>query len=236
MTNVLIVLTSHTKLGDTGRDTGFYFDEMATPYWALVDAGFDVDIASISGGAAQHDPGSVKSSPEERPLPVARFLSDQAAMEKLTNTLSIETVDASKYHAVFLPGGHGTMYDFPFSVALARVVSDVYGSGGVVGAVCHGPAGLVAAIRPDGEPLVAGLQVNSFTDAEEEAVNLTGEIPFLLETRLRELGAKFESVDNFKSHAVRDGRLVTGQNPASVAALSVLLVNAIAEQRAIAAE
>lgn len=236
MTRVLIVLTSHTKLGDTGRETGFYFDEMATPYWALTDAGFDVDIASIAGGTAPHDPGSVKADPAERPEPVARFLDNEAAMAKLTNTAAISDVDAARYDAVFLPGGHGTMYDFPESKALADVVSEVYSEGGVVGAVCHGPAGLVAATKGDGTPLVAGLRVNGFTDAEENAVGLTDAMPFLLESRLRDLGGRFEGTDNFQSHAVRDGRLVTGQNPASVQAVSELLLEALSQRHAVAAE
>ena len=236
MARVLIVLTSHTKLGDTGRDTGFYFDEMATPYWALTDAGFDVDIASIAGGAAVHDPGSVKADPAEQPAPVSRFLNDNAAMAKLTNTVAISNVDAAQYQAVFLPGGHGTMYDFPESTALAAVVSQIYAADGVVGAVCHGPAGLVAATRPDGKPIVSGLRVNAFTDAEEEAVNLTDAMPFLLETRLRELGGRFEGTDNFQSHAVRDGRLVTGQNPASAGAVADLLLEALADRAFIAAQ
>ena len=236
MARVLIVLTSHTKLGHTGRDTGFYFDEMVTPYWALKDAGFDVDIASIGGGAAVHDPGSVQADPAERPAPVSRFLDDKAAMAKLTNTTAIADVDATQFDAVFLPGGHGTMYDFPESAALAEVVSAIYAADGIVGAVCHGPAGLVGATRPDGKPLVDGLRVNAFTDAEEEAVNLTDAMPFLLETRLRALGGRFEGTDNFQSHAVRDGQLVTGQNPASAGAVAALLLEALADRTAVAAQ
>lgn len=236
MARALIVLTSHTKLGDTGRDTGFYFDEMATPYWTLTDAGFDVDIASIAGGTAPHDPGSVKADPAERPAPVARFLNDEAAMAKLSNTTAIGDVETDQYDAVFLPGGHGTMYDFPQSKELSDVVSGVYAKGGVVGAVCHGPAGLVAATKSDGTPLVAGLRVNGFTDAEEEAAGLTDAMPFLLESRLRELGGLFEGTGNFQSHALRDGRLVTGQNPASVRAVSDLLLEALSQRDAVAAE
>lgn len=235
MAKVIIVLTSHTRLGGTGRATGFYFDEMATPYYALVDAGHSVDIASIAGGAATHDPGSVKADPAARPAAVQRFLSDPLAMEKLAATFAVDAVDPAAYDAVFLPGGHGTMYDFPRSDALANLVGRVFDQGGVIGAVCHGPAGLVNARRADGVPLVAGLRVNAFTDAEEEAVGLTAEMPFPLESRLRELGGLFEGAPNFTAKAVRDDRLITGQNPMSAEAVSRQLVEALAGRVTIAA-
>lgn len=229
MARVLIVLTSHTQLGNTGRATGFYFDEMATPYWSLIDAGHDIDIASITGGPAAHDPGSVKSEPSEQPAPVSRFLEDEVAMAKLTGTVAIADVNPALYDAIFLPGGHGTMYDFPQSEALADVVSHIHAAGGVVGAVCHGPAGLVRAKRPDGQPLVAGVRVNGFTDAEEEAVGLTDQMPFLLETTLTEQGALFEKAENFQAYAVRDDRLITGQNPASAGKVADLLREALSD-------
>lgn len=128
------------------------------------------------------------------------------------------------------------MYDFPESVDLAEAISQVYAAGGIIGAVCHGPAGLVAATKSDGAPLVADLRVNGFTDVEEEAVYLTEEMPFLLESRLRELGGRFEGTDNFQSHAVRDGRLVTGQNPASVSAVAELLVEALSDGTTLATQ
>lgn len=232
MAHILIVLTSHTELGSTGRMTGFYFDEMAAPYWAMIDAGHDVSIASIAGGPATHDPGSVNDDPAKRPAAVTRFLDSAPAMAKLSNTPSVDTVDADAYDAIFLPGGHGTMYDFPQSAALADAVSSVWNAGGIVGSVCHGPAGLVGAIRTDGKPLVEGLRVNAFTDAEEEAVSLTNEMPFLLESRLRSLGAKFEKTDNFQPHAVRDGCLVTGQNPASAPLVAEHFISALADAAA----
>lgn len=232
MAHVLIVLTSHTALGNTGKATGFYFDEMAAPYWALIDAGHDVSIASIAGGAGEHDPGSVNTDASKRPKAVTRFLESSEAMAKLSNTPAIATVDASRYDAIFLPGGHGTMYDFPQNEALAAAASAIWQANGVVGAVCHGPAGLIGATRADGKPIVDGLRVNAFTDAEEAAVNLTDEMPFLLETRLRQQGALFEKVDNFQPHAVRDGRLITGQNPASAPLVADHLVAALADTAA----
>lgn len=231
MAKVLIVVTSHTRLGETGRATGFYFDEMAAPYYTLADAGHAVDIASIQGGAAAHDPGSVSADPARRPAAVRRFLADPAAMAKLNATHAIDAVDPAGYDAIFLPGGHGAMWDFPTSPALARAVGSIFDAGGVVGAVCHGPAGLVNARRADGQPLVAGLRVNSFTDAEEAAVEMTQVMPFLLQTRLSEQGGRFEAGANFTAQAVRDGRLVTGQNPMSVEAVSTLMVQALAEAR-----
>lgn len=228
MARILIVLTSHTALGDTKRPTGFYFDEMATPYWALVDAGHEVEIASISGGAPVHDPGSVKDDPAERPAPVARFLDDTDAMAKLGATEPVADIDAARFDAVFLPGGHGTMWDFAQTDALGALVSDIWAQNGVVAAVCHGPAGLLGATKPDGRPLVDGLRVGGFTDAEEAAVGLTDVMPFLLETRLREQGGLFESAENFQPHAVADGRLVTGQNPASAGRVADLMLEALA--------
>ncbi|WP_299962253.1 type 1 glutamine amidotransferase domain-containing protein [uncultured Roseobacter sp.] len=229
MKQILIVLTSHTRLGDTGNPTGFYFEELAAPYWSLVDAGHEVTIASIKGGAAVHDPGSLPDDPSERAAPVQRFLDDAAAMAKLADTPAIDTVEASDFDAIFLPGGHGTVWDYPDNVALAQAIGQIYAAGGIVGAVCHGPAGLVNATRADGEPLVKGLRVAGFTDAEEAAVELTDVVPFLLESRLRALGAVFEPAPNFTSHAVRDGQLITGQNPQSSEAVGTHLVEALAE-------
>lgn len=221
----LLVLTSHTELGSTGRGTGFYYDEMATPYWALVDAGFEVDLVSVKGGEAPPDPKTLVE-PDKRPPMVARFMDDAEAMEKLRNTSIAEGVDGGSYDCVFLPGGHGAMWDFDTN-SIGKIVSDAWAAGAVVGAVCHGPSGLLQAKRPDGEPLVKGLKVNSFTNAETVQIELMGVEPFLLETRLRELGAKFECSDNFTSHTVRDGRLVTGQNPQSTTAIAKLLIEAI---------
>jgi putative intracellular protease/amidase len=227
MAKILIVLTSHGEMGSTGRATGFYFEELAVPYWAFRDAGHEVEIASIKGGKAVHDPGSLKADATARPASVQRFVADRAAMAKLEPTLAIAAVNAADYAGVFLPGGHGTMWDFADSADLSGVVSGIYAADGLVGAVCHGPAGLVGAVKPDGSPLVAGLRVNSFTDAEEDAVGLTGIVPFALESRLRALGGQFEGAANFTTKAVQDGRLITGQNPMSSAAVADLFVAAL---------
>ncbi|MGB3688250.1 MAG: type 1 glutamine amidotransferase domain-containing protein [Jannaschia helgolandensis] len=228
MANVLFILTSHDKLGDTGNPTGFYIDEMAAPYWALTDAGHDITIASVKGGKPPIDPNSLDDDPAKRPAPVTRFLDDATASAKLENTPAVAPLDVADYGAVFLPGGHGTMWDFAKNDDIARLVSGIYAKDGVVGAVCHGPAGLLGATKPDGTPLVAGLRVNGFTDSEENTVGLTDQVPYLLESRLRELGGKFEGKDDWAAFAVTDGRLVTGQNPQSAEKVGEQLVAALA--------
>jgi putative intracellular protease/amidase len=222
----LIVLTSHNQLGDTGRATGFYFDEMATPYWDLVDAEYSVDIASIRGGKAPYDLGSYGED-GKRASSVQRFIDDAASMAKINASLPIDKINLADYEAIFLPGGHGTMWDFT-DQRLAKLVGDAWDKGVIIGSVCHGPAALFRAKKSDGTPIVAGLKVNSFTDAEEDAVGLTRVVPFLLETELRKRGAIFENSGKFESHAVRDGQLVTGQNPSSVKAVSLLMLEALA--------
>ena len=237
MAKVAINLTSHTQLGDTGRATGFHFEELATPYFALVNAGHEVTLASIKGGPGAHDPGSFKGDPAARPASVNRFAEDPAAMAKLAATIAVADLEAEGYDAVFLPGGHGTMWDFPGNAALAALVGEVHAAGGVIGAVCHGPAGLVDAKRADGQPLVQGLKVNSFTNAEEDAINLSAAMPFMLETRLKDLGGLFEGGDKWSSTAVSDGRVVTGQNPMSAQAVADLMLEALvhAARRSVAA-
>jgi putative intracellular protease/amidase len=225
----LIVVTSHNQLGQTGKQTGFYFDEMATPYWSMTDAGISVDIASIQGGNAPIDASSIGKEGERKPA-VQRSLDDAPTMDKLVNTLKVSEVNPHEYNAVFLAGGHGTMWDFT-DASLAALIGRAFDSGAIISTVCHGPAGLVHAKRANGRPVVEGHKINAFTNEEEEAVGLTNEVPFLLETELRNRGAKFENSGKFQSHAVRDGQLVTGQNPASVKAVADLLVAAMFEKQ-----
>ena len=229
----LIVLTSADQMGSAGRKTGFYWEELAVPYWALVDAGLTVDFASVAGGEPPADP---TSDGDDRPADVQRFMDDADAMAALKSTAAIDSVDASDYAVVFLPGGHGTMWDFAQTPAVGKAVASAYEAGAIVGSVCHGPAGLTEAYLSDGTPLVSGKRVNSFTNAEEEAVELTDVVPFSLETRLRERGALFErNPENFGPHAVRDGRLITGQNPASSQKVADLLVAALGDDQTAAA-
>jgi len=222
----LVILTSHAETGSTGEPTGFYWEELAAPYWALRDAGYAVELASVAGGEPPADPSSAGA--DDRPAPVARFLDDAGAMRDLAATRPVAEVDGADYDVVYLPGGHGTMWDLAQTDAVGAAVSRAWAAGAVVGAVCHGPAGLVGAKAEDGTPLVAGRRVNAFTDAEERAAGLEDVVPYLLETRLRQLGARFEAnAEPFGPHAVRDGRLVTGQNPASSERVAELMLEAL---------
>jgi putative intracellular protease/amidase len=227
---ILMVLTSHGQMGEAGQPTGVWFEELALPYFAFVDAGAQVDIVSIRGGEVPIDPRSVKPHGQNAPA-VERFLADAAAMRKMHVSASIEGVDGGGYDAVFLPGGHGTMWDLPNSTALATLVGRMWDAGKVVAAVCHGPAGLVNVRDASGRPIVAGRRASGFTDAEEEAAGLTATMPFLLETRFRELGATFEGGPDFQPFAVADGRLVTGQNPASSELVAKLALDALMATR-----
>ena len=235
MARILFVLTSYTDLGETGRKTGFYFEEMATPFYMLTDAGHDVTLASIAGGAADPDPASLDSDPDKRPADVQRFLDDKGAVAALASTKKLADVCENDFDAVFLPGGHGAMWDFPGNADLARLIVRTHGAGGVIGAVCHGPAGLLDAEDDDGRPLVAARRINAFTDREEAAMGLTDAMPFLLESALRDRGADVEIGGDFTETALRDDRIVTGQNPMSSGAVARLMLNALEETQAQAA-
>jgi putative intracellular protease/amidase len=228
---ILIVLTSHTTMDDPAKPTGFWFEELATPYFAFVDAGAEVHLASIQGGAAPVDPRSQKSL-GENPKSVDRFLQDGSAMAALKGTAHIDAVDWANYDAVFLPGGHGTMWDLPRSQALADVLARSFENGRVVSAVCHGPAGFVHVNLSSGVPLVQGKRVSAFTNAEEDAVGLMPVVPFLLETRMRELGAYYESGPDFQPFAIADGNLITGQNPGSSSEVARLVIERVKANRA----
>lgn len=226
MPKVLIVTTSHGQLGETGRPTGVWLEELAAPYYALLDGGAEVTIASIAGGPVPIDPRSAKRDGTDS-APTQRFLADSRAMAAIESTPSIAQLDAAAYDAIFLPGGHGTMWDLPESTALSAALGRAFDDGRIVAAVCHGPAGLVPARRSDGKPLVEGRRVSGFTDEEEAAAGLNQVVPFLLESRLRELGAVFEKGPPFQPFAVRDRNLITGQNPPSSAEVARLVLQAL---------
>jgi len=223
---ILIAVTSHDKLGDTGNPTGFHLEELTHPYYAFKDAGHTVDIASVHGGEAPIDPNSRKPAGENAES-AERFLNDEMAMAAIRQTLPLTEVNPDAYDGVYLPGGHGTMWDMPENETLAGLVSTFYLADKPVAAVCHGPAGLVGATTREGEPIVAGKRVNCFRDEEERKVELDGVVPFLLESKLKDLGAKVEGGEPFTSYAVRDGNLVTGQNPMSLERLSALFLEAL---------
>lgn len=218
MTNprILIVLTSHDQLGDTGEKTGFWLEEFAAPYYVFRDAGAEVSLASVAGGHPPIDPKSAQ--PEWQTDETRRFDADAKAKNALANTKPITDVDAGDYDAIFFPGGHGPMWDFPGDETLAHLIEAFDEEGKPIGAVCHGPVALVTAKTADGAPLVAGKRVTGFTNGEENAVGLSDVVPFLLEDRLRELGATIDNDEDFAVHVVTDGNLVTGQNPQSSAA------------------
>ncbi|SEF63808.1 MULTISPECIES: type 1 glutamine amidotransferase domain-containing protein [Marinobacterium] len=225
---ILMILTSQATMGDDPRPTGVWFEELSTPYYAFIDAGAQVEIASIAGGKIPIDPHSLESEGKNPPS-VERFLKDASAMQKIESSIKISDLSIADYSAVFLPGGHGTMWDLPKSTELASLLSTAWAAGKVISAVCHGPAGLVNAKDVNGQPLVADRRVAAFTNSEEEAAGLTEQVPFLLETRIRELGANYESGPDFQTFAVRDGKLVTGQNPASSEEVARLVLEAVRE-------
>jgi putative intracellular protease/amidase len=214
MTRALIALTSHDKLGDTGRSTGFYASEAAEPWAVFTAAGYQVELVSVAGG---------------RPPVDGRDTNDEAqqaffAAADLERTARPADLDPADYDLVFFAGGHGTMWDFPDSAELAQLAAAVYERGGVVAAVCHGPSALVNLRLSDGSHLVAGRRVAAFTNAEEAAVGLTDVVPFLLADALAKSGATHLPAANFSEQVVVDGRLVTGQNPASARAAAEQVV------------
>lgn len=227
MKPILMILTSHAQLGSTGKPTGIWAEELTTPYYALLDAGMQVTLASPLGGLPPFAQGSVKEPVEANEGSVKRFLQDASAMQKFKATHTTASVNADDYSAVFLPGGHGTMWDTASDAHTARLVSDTFNAGKPTASVCHGPAGLVQAKRPDGKSIVFGKKVNAFTNEEEIAAGLMDVVPFHLESKLRELGGIFEHGPMWGAYAVRDGNLITGQNPASSALVAQHVVAAL---------
>lgn len=225
---ILMIVTSNARMGDTGKPTGLWAEELAVPYYALADAGVDVTLASPAGGPAPIDPGSVKPIGQNDPV-VERFLADTALQALIAATPKASAFDGAEFDAVFFPGGHGTMWDLPVDDGVTRTVERAFAANKLIAAVCHGAAGLVTAKRPDGQSIVKDLRVNSFTDAEEVAVGLEKVVPFMLETRLRELGGRFEGTGNWQAFAIRDGQLITGQNPQSSHRVAELLLAAMAD-------
>ena len=223
---ILMIATSNTVMGASGKPTGIWADELAVPYYQLMDAGVEVVLASPLGGPITLDPGSLKPVGENDPL-VERFLADPVAQASAKTTSVAADMDAGAFDAVFFPGGHGTMWDLPTDAGVTRAVETAFSAGKLIASVCHGAAGLVTARRPDGESVVTGKRINSFTDAEEDAVGLTAIVPFALESRLRALGAHFEGADNWTAFAIRDGQFITGQNPQSSALVAQNLLQAL---------
>lgn len=210
--NILMVVTSHDQLGNTGEKTGFWLEEFVAPYYEFLDAGAKVTVASPKGGQPPLDPKS--DTPEGQTDATERFKKDSAAQKVLASTVKLADMQAKDFDAVFYPGGHGPLWDLAEDKKSITLIQDFYTSGKPVAAVCHAP-GVLRHVVVDGQPLVKGKRVSGFTNTEEEAVGLTKVVPFLVEDELKRLGGKFEKVDDWQVLAITDGRLVTGQNPAS---------------------
>jgi putative intracellular protease/amidase len=213
MKKVLFVLPSHDKLGDTGQKTGYWLEEFASPYYEFIDNEYDVTIASPKGGKPPVDPKSLQ--PENQTEYTKRLQDDQEAKEKLENTLILSEVSPDEYDTLFLPGGHGPMWDLSQDKDLKKLVERFYNNNKIISAVCHGPAGLIQATDKNGDSILKNKRITGFTNDEEEFVKLDKTVPFSLENKLKELGGHFEKTENFKPFIVSDGQIITGQNPAS---------------------
>ena len=226
---VLIVLTSHSELGDTGEKTGFWIEEFAAPYYVLADAGVELTIASPKGGQPPVDPKS--ESPDAQTPATKRFYSDNEAIDKVAHTEKLSEVNQADYDAIFYPGGHGPLWDLATDAISVSLIEDFYKNNKPVAFVCHAPAALIKVKASNGELLVKGKEVTGFSDTEEEAVKLTNVVPFLLEDELKKLGALYSKGDDWSSYVKKDGLLITGQNPASSEAVAKLLLTAINERK-----
>ena len=227
---ILMVLTSHDQLGNTGRKTGFWLEEFAAPYFVFRDAGVQLTLASPKGGQPPIDPKS--DLPENQTPAMARFKKDEAAQKALAHTVKLEDVKAEDFDTVFYVGGHGPMWDLAESPVSIALIESFYNSGKPIALVCHSP-GVLHRVTFKGAPLVKGKRVTAFTNEEEEEVHLTKVVPFLVEDELKRLGAIFEKVPNWQPFSIVDGRLITGQNPASsTSAAQMLLKLAVAEKGA----
>ena len=210
---ILIVLTSHDQLGDTGVKTGLWYEELAAPYYVFTDAGHELTLVSPKGGKPPIDPKSMKP-PFDTPAS-HRFDADEQALSAFANTGLLKDVSSDDFDTVFYPGGHGPLFDLAEDPSSIALIESFYAAGKPVVTVCHAPGVLRHVTGADGRPLVAGKRVTGFTNGEEKAVGLTDVVPFLVEDELIRLGANYEKVADWEPHVVTDGLLITGQNPAS---------------------
>lgn len=211
--NVLIVLTSHSELGNTGEKTGFWVEEFAAPYYVFQKAGANITLASPAGGQPPIDPKS--TAPDAQTEATKRYYNDKELQEKVATTKKLSEVSAKDFDAVFYPGGHGPMWDLYGDEDSIRLIQNFWKASKPVVAVCHAPAALLNVKGEDGEPLVKGKKVTGFTNTEEEAVKLTDVVPYLLEDELKARGCEYSRGDDWSEYVVKDGLLITGQNPAS---------------------
>jgi len=226
---VLMILTSHDKLGDTGEKTGFWLEEFAAPYYVLLDAGAKITLASPAGGKPPLDPKS--DVPDAQTEATKRFKKDEAVQSALANTAKLADIDADVFDAIFYPGGHGPLWDLAENPDSRRLIETFIAKDRPVAAVCHAPAVFLHTKGTDGKSLVSGRRVTSFTNTEEEAAGLTKIVPFLVENMLKTNGGLYEKGADWSSYVVVDGKLVTGQNPASSEAAAQELLKLINHER-----
>jgi len=220
---VLIVLTSHSELGNTGKKTGFWIEEFAAPYYVLADSGAEITLASPKGGQPPIDPKS--DEPDAQTDATKRFKADAGLKEKLSRTVKLAEINETDFDAVFYPGGHGPLWDLANDEKSINLIQDFLNADKPVALVCHAPGALIKVKRADGEPLVKGKEVTGFSNSEEDAVQLTDVVPFLLEDEFKKLGGKYTKGPDWGAYVKKDGLLITGQNPASSEeAAKVLLV------------
>ena len=222
---VLIVLTSHSDLGNTGEKTGFWVEEFAAPYYVLADEGAELTVASPKGGQPPVDPKS--EAPEAQTGATKRFYSDYDLIDKVAHTLKLSEVNESDFDAVFYPGGHGPLWDLANDEQSIALIENFYKNNKPVAFVCHAPAALTKVKAPNGDPLVKGKEVTGFSNSEEEAVKLTEVVPFLLEDEIKKLGGHYSSGPDWGVHVKTDGLLITGQNPASSGAAAKQLLEVL---------
>jgi len=228
--NVLIVLTSHDQLGDTGKKTGFWLEELAAPYYAFLDAGATITLASPKGGQPPLDPKS--NEPDSQTDSTRRFQADADATARLANTVRLDSVSEADFDTVFYPGGHGPLWDLAEDTHSIALIESFIGAGKPVGLVCHAPGVLRHVKAADGSALVKGRKVTGFTNSEEEGVGLTKVVPFLVEDTLKALGGDYSKGADWAPHVVADGLLVTGQNPASSADAAATLLQQVVKKQA----
>jgi len=219
---VLIVLTSHDELGNTGHKTGFWLEELAAPYYRFAEAGAQIVLASPKGGQPPLDPKS--NEPGFQTDDTRRFEADPEATKALANTARLDSVSAGDFDAVFYPGGHGPLWDLAEDTVSARLIETTVRSGKPVALVCHAPGVLRHTVNEDGTPLVSGRKVTGFANSEEEAVQLTDVVPFLVEDELTKLGGVYSKTGDWQPYVLQDGLLITGQNPASSAPAADTLI------------
>ncbi|WP_418163267.1 type 1 glutamine amidotransferase domain-containing protein [Pantoea vagans] len=223
---ILMVLTSHDELGTTGKKTGFWLEELAAPYYAFLDAGAEITLASPKGGQPPLDPKS--DEPDSQTDETRRFHADSAAQAALASTVRLDTVNQETFDAVFYPGGHGPLWDLANDKHSISLIEQTLQAGKPVALVCHAPGVLRDVKNADGTPLVKGKKVTGFTNSEEEGVGLTDVVPFLVEDVLKQNGGLYSRGDDWQSYTVQDGLLITGQNPGSSAETAKVLLSSLA--------